>query len=194
MIVPLVEGQSEESAIGVLMRRVLHEMGVFDLLVARPFRVKRQRVVRRGELERSIVQAERSRAGASSVFIVLDADKDCPADLALRLLARARAQTDLPVRVVLPKVEIEAWILGAIESLRGMRGILHDAQPPPDAEAVHDAKGAITRLMEGSRGYLATDDLPAFIDAVDLRLAETRSPSFAKFRRDMESLAGLRPA
>jgi len=66
---------------GVLMRRVLHGTGVFELEIARPFRVKRQRVVREGELERSIVQAERSRAGASSVFIVLDADDDCPADL-----------------------------------------------------------------------------------------------------------------
>lgn len=114
---------------GVLMRRVLHDLGVFDLPVARPFRVKRQRVIREGELERSIVQAERSRSGASSVFIVLDADEDCPADLASHLMQRARVQTDLPVRVVFPKVEIEAWILGAVDSLRGVRGIRDDAQP-----------------------------------------------------------------
>ena len=188
MIVPIVEGQSEERAIGVLMRRVLYERGIFDLTVARPFRVKRQRVVREGELERSIVQAERSRSGASSVLIVLDADEDCPADLASHLLERARVQTDLPVRVVFPKVEIEAWILGAVDSLRGVRGIRGDALPPLDPEAVRDAKGAITRLMEGARGYVATDDLPALVDAIDLELAEARSPSFAKFRRDVESL------
>lgn len=188
MIIPIVEGQSEERALGVLMRRVLYELGIFDLPVARPFRVKRQRVVREGELERSIVQAERSRPGASSVLIVLDADQDCPADLAWHLLERARVQTDLPVRVVFPKVEVEAWILGAVDSLRGVRGIRDDAQPPPDPEAVRDAKGAITRLMEGSRGYVATDDLPALVDALDLELAEARSPSFAKFCRDLESL------
>lgn len=89
---------------------------------------------------------------------------------------------------MLPKVEIEAWILGAVDSLRGVRGIRSDAQAPPDPEAVRDAKGAITRLMEGTRGYVATDDLPAFVDAVDLALAEARSPSFAKFRRDMQGL------
>lgn len=188
MIVPIVEGQSEERALGVLMRRVLYELGIFDRPVARPFRVKRQRVVRGGELERSILQAERSRPGASSVLIVLDADKDCPADLASHLLERARVQTDLPVRVVFPKVEVEAWILGAVDSLRGVRGIRDDAQPPPDPEAVPHAKRAITRLMEGSRGYVATDDLPALVDALDLELAEARSPSFAKFRRDLESL------
>lgn len=189
MIVPLVEGQSEEHAMGVLMRRVLHDLTVFDLPVARPFRVKRQRVIRAGELERSIVQAERSRAGASSVFIVLDADEDCPAELASKLLERARAQTNLAVRVVLPKVEIEAWMLAAVDSLRGVRGIREDAEPPPDPEAIGDAKGALTRLMEGRRGYVATDDLPALVDAVDLDLSEARSPSFAKFRRDLASLA-----
>jgi Domain of unknown function (DUF4276) len=189
VIVPVVEGQSEEHAMGVLMRRVLHELGVFDLAVARPFRVKRQRVVREGELERTIVQAERSRPGASAVFVILDADEDCPADLASRLLERARTQTDLPVCVVFPKIEIEAWILGAVDSLRGVRGIRVDADPPPDPEAVRDAKGAITRLMQGARGYVATDDLPALVGAVDLRLAQARSPSFAKFRRDLESLA-----
>lgn len=188
MIVPIVEGQSEERAIGVLMRRVLHELGIFDLPVARPFRVKRQRVLREGELERTIVQAERSRSGASSVFIILDADSDCPADLASHLLRRARVQTELPVRVVFPKVEIEAWILGAVDSLRGVRGIRGDAQPPPNLEAIRDAKGAITRLMEGARGYVATDDLPALMHAVDLELVGARSPSFAKFRRDLESL------
>jgi hypothetical protein len=188
VIVPVVEGQSEEHAMGVLMRRVLHELGVFDLGVARPFRVKRQRVVRDGELERSIVQAERSRPGASAVFVILDADEDCPADLSSHLLERARVQTDLPVCVVFPKIEIEAWILGAVDSLRGVRGIRIDADPPPDPEAVRDAKGAITRLMEGARGYVATDDLPALMGAVDLGLAEARSPSFAKFRRDLESI------
>lgn len=189
MIIPVVEGQSEERAIGVLMRRVLHDLGVFNLAVARPFRVKRQRVVRQGELERCIVQAERSRFGASSVLVVLDADQDCPAVLASQLLERAQLQTDLPVRVVFPKVEIEAWILGAVDSVRGVRGIRNDAEPPLDPEAVRDAKGAITQLMEGVRGYVATDDLPALVDAVDLELAEARSPSFAKFRRDLESLA-----
>jgi Domain of unknown function (DUF4276) len=189
VIVPIVEGQSEERAIGGLMRRVLHDLEVFDLLVARPFRVKRQRVVRVGELERSIVQAERSRPGASSIFIVLDADADCPADLASELLNRARAQTDLRVSVVLAKIEIEAWILAAVDSLIGVRGIRDDARPPADPEAVRDAKGALTRLMTGRRGYVATDDLPALVDAIDLRLATERSPSFAKFRRDLERLA-----
>lgn len=167
---------------------MLYTRDVFDLPVAPPFRVKRQRVVRAGELERSIVQAERSRAGASSILVLLDADDDCPADLSQKLLDRARSRTDLPVRVVFPKVEVEAWILAGVESVRGVRGIRADAEPPPNPEDVSDAKGALTRRMDGGRGYVATDDLPALLDGLDLALAEMRSPSFAKFARDLQSL------
>jgi hypothetical protein len=149
----------------------------------------RQLLVREGELGRSIIQAERSRAEASSVFIVLDADDDCPADLSAILLRRARAQTKLAVRVVLPRIEIEAWILAAVDSLRGIRGIRNDPWPPVDPEAIRDAKGAVTGLMEDGRGYVATDDLPAPFDALDLRLTAQRSPFFAKFCRDLMSLA-----
>jgi hypothetical protein len=192
VIVPIVEGQSEELAIGLLMRRVLHELGVFDVQVARPFRVKRQRIVRAGELERSITQAERSRSEASAVFIVLDADDDCPAQLGPQLLERARRHTRLPAYVVCPKIEIEAWLLAGVDSLRGVRGIGGDAQPPAEPETVRDCKGALTRLMDGTRGYVATDDLPALVDAFDLELANARSSSFAKFRRDILSVTKAR--
>lgn len=189
MIVPIVEGQSEVRAIGVLIRRVLHEAAHFDVEVARPFRVKRQKVVRDGELERAITQAERSRSGASALLIMLDADRDCPATVGQELRARGEAHTALRVRVVLPKVESEAWILAGIDSVRGVRGIRADAQAPADPEAVRDAKGALTQLMEGTRGYVPTDDQAAFFDRLDLELVAARSPSFAKFRRDVASIA-----
>jgi Domain of unknown function (DUF4276) len=185
----MVEGQSEERSIGVLLRRILHERGkVYDIQIARPFRVKRNRVVREGELERSVLQAERSRVGASAILILLDADSDCPATLGNQLRQRALTQTTLPVSVVLPKVETEAWILAAVESVRGVRGIAHDAEAPDDPEAIRDAKGALSALMVGSRGYVATDDQPAFLSQLDLDLAASRSPSFAKFIRDVASV------
>lgn len=192
LLVPIVEGQSEERSIGLLFRRTLREtFETYDIDVARPFRVKRNRVVREGELERSILQAERSRAGAVAIFVLLDADTDCPALLGRELRQRAAVQTDLPVSVVLPKIEIEAWILAGIESVRGVRGIRADAEPPDDPEAVRDAKGALSRMMNGARGYVATDDQPAFFSQLDLRLVATRAPSFTKFERDLASALGI---
>lgn len=190
MIVPIVEGQSEERSIGVLTRRILHDLEIFDLEIARPFRVKRNRVVRHGELERTIIQAERSRPGASAIMVILDADTDCPASLASELRKRGSLETSLVLSVVFPKVEIESWILAGIESVRGVRGIRADAAPPTDPETVRDAKGALSRLMEGSRGYVATDDQPAFFSALDLGLAASRSPSLDKLCRDLAVIAG----
>lgn len=189
VLVPIVEGQSEVRAIGGLLRRLLSDMGVYHVEIARPFRVKRGRVVREGELERSVTQALRSRSGATGALVILDADDDCPAALASQLRDRT---TSFPVRVcvVLPKAETEAWILASIESLQGQRGIRDDAECPADPEAIRDAKGALSRRMRGDRGYVATDDQPALLASMDLALASQRSPSFRKLRRDLAALVG----
>lgn len=190
VLVPIVEGQSEVRSIGTLLRRMAVDLGAYDITIARPFRVKRSRVVRDGELERAVLQAVRSRQGASGVLVLLDADDDCPVTLAQRLCGRAANTTNLPVRVVLAKAETEAWILAAVDSLRGCRGIRHDAEPPSDPENVRDAKRALSSLMAGSRGYVATDDQPALLSEIDLSLAAQRSPSFAKLARDVAALVG----
>lgn len=189
VLVTLVEGQSEERAIGVLLRRLMIEVPVVQ--PARPFRIKRNKIVRPGELERSMLQAVRSRPEASSILVLLDADQDCPAELGSALLARAEADTDLPVGVVCPKCEIEAWILAGIESVRGVRGVRLDAAAPDDVETIGDAKGALTNYMDGDRGYVATDDMPAFFAQLDTDLARGRSPSLDKFMRDIERLCQL---
>lgn len=123
-------------------------------------------------------------------MVLLDADIDCPASLAAELRDRASSETALDVYVIFPKVEIEAWILAGVDSIRGFRRIRADASPPADVEAVRDAKRALSNLMDGSRGYVATDDLAAFFSRLDLGLTASRSPSFAKFARDVARIAG----
>jgi hypothetical protein len=193
-ILPLVEGQSEVLAIRQLLLRLLRRAGVHDAGVVRPFRVQRSKVIRQSEIERAIRHAlsARGQEGVDAALVLLDADKDCPAELGPELAARAGKATDRPVLVVLPTVEIEAWVLAGIESLRGQRGIRGDAACPPDPEAVRNAKGAISAQMEGSRGYVATDDLPSFLATIDLDIAMERSPSLAKLERDLRSLTAAR--
>lgn len=99
------------------------------------------------------------------------------------------APLGLPVGVVMPTVEIEAWILAAVESLRGARGIHADAAPPADVESLRDAKGALTQCMTGARGYVATHDMPAFFASMDIGMAESRSRSMAKLVREVRRLA-----
>lgn len=187
-IIPIVEGQGEVDAVPVLLRRILAEVEIYDLEIARPFRVKRNRVVREGELERAIHQALRDRATASSLILILDADDDCPRELGPQLLARCRAATEVPVAVVLASREFEAWYLGAKESLRGTRGIRADAIAPSAPEEIRDAKGRLSANMENRR-YLEVDDQAALASRVDLSLARERCPSFDKLVRDVQRLA-----
>ncbi len=187
VIVPLVEGYGEVEAAGVLMRRVLEREGRFDVTVARPFRVKRNRVVKGGELERAILMAVRSRT-ASAVIVILDSDDDCPVQLAAGLRTRAQETTNLPVAVVCACREFEGWFLAAKSSLRGTCGIREDAECVPDGDELRDAKGRLTTNMLNGRRYLEVADQPAFAAVLDLDLAEVHSRSFRKLVADTRDL------
>ena len=179
-LVSVVEGFAETESIPILLRRA----GVL-VPVARPFRVKRNKVVKAGELERALTQAIRDRPDPSAVLVLLDADDDCPAQLGPALLQRARSVTHLPVSVVFAVRELEAWFLGGIESLRGHRGIAGDAAWEDDPERPRGAKGRVEEMMRG-RTYLDVDDQPALMAAIDVAAARSRCPSLDKLLRDLE--------
>jgi nitroreductase len=146
--------------------------------------VKRQKVIKEGEIERAIELAKR-RPSCRAIVVVLDADDDCPKQLAPELLQRAStAGQGTHVSVVLAKMEMESWFIGSIESLRGYRGVSTNAAVPPEPEAIRDAKGYLTRVMQGSQTYLSVDDQPAFTARFDIRLAYEKCRSFRKFRDD----------
>ena len=186
-IVPIVEGHGDAEAVPVLLRRIFAQVQAYHVEVARPFLVKRNRVVKPGELERALLQAARDRTDAASVLVLLDADDDCPAELGPELLARCQQTTNLPVAVVLANKEFEGWFLGAKESLRGTRGIRHDAVALPHPEGIRGAKERLSQNMDRSR-YLAVYDQPALAEQMDLEMARQRCPSFEKFLRDVTSL------
>ncbi|MBM4080787.1 MAG: DUF4276 family protein, partial [Planctomycetes bacterium] len=182
------EGQAEVESVPILLRRLLTDLGASDLLISTPFRVKRNRVVKEGELERAIKQAIRSRPDVRTVLVLLDSDDDCPARLGPELVGRCKRATHLPAAVVLAQKELECWFLGAKESFRGVRGIRRDAIAPPDAEAIRGAKQHLTRNMEKGYRYLEVDDQPAMLDEIDLGLARERCPSFARLCREIAGL------
>jgi len=172
-LIPIVEGQSEVESAGILLRRLLEKQAIHDIVVAKPFRVKRDKVVRDGELEKAIRQAERSRENSAGLLVLLDVDDDCAAELGPKLQQRVSGVSSLPATVVLAEMEFEAWLLGAQESLRGVRGIDPDAELVSNPQNIRDAKGALSRLMKNRR-YIPVDDQPALVSAMDLGLAEDR--------------------
>ena len=179
-VLPIVEGHAETESVPILLRRL-------GIPCVRPFRVKRNKVVKPGELERAITLAAMDRAGVTAVLVLLDADDDCPATLAPALLQRASAVSPLPVSVVFAVREFEAWFLGGVESLRGHRGIGDAASYDSDPEQPRGAKERLEALMAG-RSYLDTDDQPALMAALDIDEARRRCPSLDKLLRDLDAL------
>ncbi len=189
LIVPIVEGHAEVESIPVLLRRLIRESDCHDVEVGKPFRVKRNRVVKPGELERAVELARR-RPGCAAVLLVLDADDDCPKNLGPALQTRLDAVSrGLKVGAVLPRSELEAWFLASVESLRGRRGISMTAASPDDPEGIRDAKGRLAAMMTRGYSYVETDDQPAFMQLFDTRLALQRSRSFRKFVKEFAHLS-----
>lgn len=104
----IVEGHGEVQAVPVLLRRLGQQSNLY-LNIPRPIRSGRHKVVKPGELERTVQLAARQVPMPRGILILIDAEDDCPKELAPDLLARAqRARPDIPVAVVLAKHEFEA--------------------------------------------------------------------------------------
>jgi len=189
VIVPIVEGHAERESVPLFIRRLLHDQQVFDLPVRQGIRVPRDQLLKRHELERKVEYARRQ-DGAQAVVILVDADDDCPRDVAID--ARRRGEpvaAGMPVSVVLAKTEIEAWFIAGIESLRGFQGIGHDAASPADPEDIRDAKGWLSRHMVTGRTYVPAHNQASMAARVDYQLAATRSRSLRKFIKDVTQIA-----
>lgn len=187
-ILPIVEGQSEVESVPILLRRIRNQMQAFSVQIARPFRVKRNKVVQEGQLGRAIVQGVSDRGNIGGILVLLDAEDDCPAALGPQILNICRQTTHLPVAVVIANIEMEGWFLGGKESLRGACGIRSDAVAPPNPESIRGAKERLSKNMEHGRRYLEVDDQPALAAKVNFDLTKGRCPSFDKFLREVQNL------
>lgn len=183
----IVEGQGEVASVPVLLRRIADRVGV-AVDIPRPFRVKRQQLVKEGEIERT-VQFMGARVGAEgAILVLLDANGDCPAVLAPQLLERCRAaRADRPSRVVIANREYEAWFLAAATSLAGKHSLPADLAPPKQPEQIRGAKEWLRTRM--SQGYAETIDQAKLTASFDLDAARS-APSFDKLVRDVCALLG----
>ena len=185
----IVEGQGDVAAVPLLIRRIagaLYPELAID--TPRPIRVHRNQVVQPNELEQEVKLAARRIGEQGAIFIILDSDEDCPAELGPTLLHRAlQVCPNSPIAVVLAKQEFEAWFLAAADSLRGQRGLQNDIIPPNDPEAIRGAKEWLRQRMQSGRTYRETRDQPALAALFDIEQAR-RADSFDKCYRDIARL------
>ena len=186
-IATIVEGHGEVEALPLLLRRIAASLGE-TVHTPRPIRVKRDKVVKAGELERAVELAARHARRDGCILVLLDADSDCPKDLAPQLLQRAKqARPDRDIRVVLANTEYEAWFLAAAESIAGKRGIDLDTGSPEDPESIGSPKGWLRMHMPRDQPYSETLDQAALSAVFDLEAARS-APSFDKLWRDVKAL------
>lgn len=185
----IVEGQGEVEAVPILLRRIAGRLNpAIALVVPRPIRVRRNRVVKPGELEQAVRLAALRAGSEGHVLVLLDADDDCPKHLAAQLLRRVgEERADRRARVVLAKTEYESWFVAAAKSLAGRREIDPSVETPDDPESIRDAKGWLSARMPPGRSYRPTLDQAALTARFDLDAARA-APSFDKLWRDVAAL------
>lgn len=188
-IATIVEGHGEVDAVPILIRRIAgRELPDVAVEIPSPIRVERNRVLNAGELERAVELAARKAGDAGGILILLDADDDCPAEIAQEVLPRAiEARRDRDIRVVLAKMEYEAWFLAAADSIAGRYDIDPATTAPGDPESIRGAKEWLGARMPRGRRYRATLHQAALTAIFDLDAART-APSFDKMWRDVSYL------
>jgi len=184
-----VEGHGEVDAVPTLIKRVarLLDPPVYPQIPP-PIRKSRGSLINgRDVLENAVEQAARLTGGRGGIFILIDSDDDCPANLGAQLLNRARAKrSNLPLSVVLANREYEAWLIAAAPSLQGKQGLRDDLQAPPNPENIRGAKGWLERNMIG-KGYSETTDQALLTQAFDIHAALS-ARSFRKCYQDLSQM------
>jgi hypothetical protein len=190
-IAAIVEGHGECEAVPILIRRIAQTIDPgFVLRILPPLRIPASRLLKQGEMERSLDFAARKLEGRGGIVIIVDCDWEncCPAEEGPLLLKRALAtRGDVPIAVVLAKREFEAWFLAATESLRGKFGLPGNLESPAYPESIRGAKEWLTDKMPPGRAYAETTDQPAFAAVFDMNTAR-RADSFDKCYRDIKNM------
>mgnify|MGYP001560904941 CR=1 FL=1 len=180
-IAAIVEGHGECEAVPILVRRIALDVDPgFVPCVLSPLRIPASRLVKQGEIERSIDLVARKLQGQGGIIVILDCDAEdcCPAQAGPQLLERARASRgDILISVVLAKKEFEAWFIAAADSLRGKRNLANDLQSPSDPEGIRDAKGWLGKHMPS--GYDPVIDQASFTHIFSFCEA-AKNPSFRR--------------
>lgn len=189
MIQPIVEGQGDEAAVPLLLRRLRDEAEAWGLEIGRPHRRRRTQLMKKDSLQ-TAVRVAALREDCVGILVIFDADDDCPKELAPALEQWAReAAGEKACALVMANREYEAWLLGSIVSLRGKGAILTDAPEHPDPESPRDAKGELERRMSRSAGYSPTVDQAALTAHLDLQRAYRHCRSFRKLVAAFGTLA-----
>ncbi|MDP2984354.1 MAG: DUF4276 family protein [Candidatus Latescibacter sp.] len=186
-IAAIVEGYGDVEAVPLLIRRITGEIDPAITIDIHSLRVPACKLIKTGELERTVELAARKLGGDGGILILIDCDWDggCPKTDAHALLNRARStRSDMLISVVLAYKEYEAWFIAAAESLRGKRGLSETLTSVDNPEQIRGAKEWLSHQMPSNHSYSETLDQPALTALFDMQSAR-RANSFDKCYREI---------
>ena len=190
-IIAIVEGHGEVTAAPGLIRRILGErLGRYDISRISAMRANgKPDLVNNLELRLELAIGDRPDA----ILVLVDADGECPVEVAEELAARAFASNlGVPVAVVCAKSEYETWFICSLSegTGEGIRERLDIASSVNAPEGVEDIRGAKEWLRGQGRGYTETEDQEDLTYHIDMELAHRRSRSFRRLCHAVEELVG----
>lgn len=201
-VAPVVEGETEELALGALLRRVWKEaLGCLEEpRILEPFRGKRSQLghtngaVLATTVEKAylkLCQATKHATDATALLLILlDADKDCPATLAPRLLRTAytAVPSNAHVACVLPNRTFEDWIVAGASTLGGVCGLPPTLQVPEESENGKGENWLIRQIRSQDRTttYKKTDHALDLVRKMNLADCQQKSRSFRKLVSELE--------
>lgn len=181
-VASIVEGDGEVVAFPILLRRLNQwRSPQAHVQIIPPIRVRRDRFLNKDEEFYRHLRLAAEKCGPDGwIYVLLDADDDCPVKLGAEIIARAKPIVpDRRLAVVLANREYEAWFLASAHSLNGHRNFSIYPDEFVDAEKPRNCKGWLSKHMSNS-GYKETTDQPAFTAIFSLETAYQNSRSFRK--------------
>jgi hypothetical protein len=185
-LVCVVEGQGEVEALPCLCSRIRDHLGVDDWFVdPQPIRMPRNKLVTSGKgaaglaakdgIRRAVTLA--SRRPADAVFILCDADDDCPATWGPQ--ASEIIQSTIPGGAVMAVREYEAWLLAAMTATATI-----------GTTPIDQIRGAKERLAKLHPGYKPTLHQLKLTQGLNLESVQALSTSFDKLIRTLAKIFG----
>ena len=192
IIVPVVEGPGDRSAVPILLRRLLWEhFSNYDIGVDKTKSAKgKPNLLRNFEKFLRYASIEPSCAG---ILVLLDADDKCPVEEAKGLMERATALgLRQPVTIVEANRQYETWILANLDSQKGpeIKTKLRIAEATSYRGEIENtnAKIRLSSMMPSGRAYKETRDQASLSPFIDIEHTRRRSRSFRRLCHAVEEI------
>jgi len=164
----------------------------YDIQVATPKNAHgRSNLIKANGIERFVRHAWKE-PNCGAIFILVDAEDDCPKSIAKDFVARIDQMGVLfPVLIVCANRMYENWFFASLETILEKHMLwpsdkIAGITIPDDVELIASAKSRINSYFPKGRAYKETQDQESMTYILDFDLAKRRSRSFRRLCHALE--------